>query len=1025
MKITQTAIEKNRITAVSLIIIIAAGFMAYQNMSRAEDPGFTIRTAMVMTMFPGASPERVEMLVTDKLEQEIQEMPELKFISSTSKTGVSIIYVNVKQNLKNMRPIWDKLRRKVEAAVPILPGTIIGPFINDEFGDVFGTIITLTGEGFTFAELKDVADDVRDELLLNKEIAKVDIYGGQEERIFVEFDNSRLTELGISPFQLKYILENRNIIIPGGSITTGRERITLEPTGNFESVSELKKTVINLPGRGFIYLEDIANVYRGYIDPPQSKLNSSAIPGLGLAVSMREGGNIIALGGEVTETITRLQHVYPIGIEFDLLSFQPEVVENKIRVLSNSLFQSIGIVLLIMLITLGLRTGLTVASLIPVTILMSFFVMSTLGIGLDQMSIASLIIALGMLVDNSIVMSESILVLLGEGKSRMQAALESASELKIPLLTSSLTTSAAFLPMFLAESDTGEYVANLFKVVTITLLCSWVLSLTMIPWLCYYFLKTKQKDKTDTYESLFYRKYRAALALILRRRLISVVVLVIFFIGTMQLFSLIPNIFFPDKDQNQFTAEFSLPIGTPIERTEEVVEQIEEYIKNNLQVNETRTEGITNWLSIMGESLPRFHLSYNPVMASPELSVMLLNTTSFDIIDDLIVDLEKYVFENFPDVKPTINKLLNGPPITAPVQIRVSGKEIPELFSIVDDVKIKLSEIPGTKNIDFDWGPRTKKIMVRINEPRARRAGVTNLDIALSLQTGLSGFETTNFREDDKVIPITMRSVAEDRGSIDNIESISVFAITSGRSVPLKQVADIEVVWQPAKIFRRDLLKTVTISAYLEDGFTTLDVINKITPWLEEAKNNWEVGYRYEFGGEIEASVEAQESIGVKMPVAFLIIILLLVGQFNSLRKPLIIILTIPMGLIGVVYGLLITDLYLGFMTFMGIVSLTGIVINNAIVLLDRIKFEREVNGLDGPHAVIQACQRRVRPILLTTATTIGGILPLYLQGGPMWEAMAAAIMFGLLFATILTLGFVPVLYSIFYKVNFKGYTYS
>jgi multidrug efflux pump subunit AcrB len=419
MSITRLALEKNRITLVLLVVILVAGIQAFFNLPRAEDPGFIIRAAQITTYFPGGSPERVEQLITDKLENAIMEMPELDFVQSESKTGVSIIIVNILESYREMRPIWDKLRRKVDDVRSELPDGIAGPFVNDEFGDVFGTIVTLTGEGYTYAELKDIADDVRDELLLIDEVAKVEIYGAQEERIFVEYRNSRLAELGLSALQLSEILENQNIVFPGGDVTTGYERIVLEPTGSYESVEELNGTVIRLPNRAdLIYLGDIAKVYRDYIDPPRTKMTASGVPGLGLAVSLREGGNITALGDKIQDLVRDLQVQYPYGVSFDFVALQSYHVDRKVRDFTNNLLQAIVLVLGVMLVTLGLRTGLVVATLVPMAMIMALLIMSFFGIGLDQMSLASLIIALGMLVDNAIVMSESIMVQIAAGKGR-------------------------------------------------------------------------------------------------------------------------------------------------------------------------------------------------------------------------------------------------------------------------------------------------------------------------------------------------------------------------------------------------------------------------------------------------------------------------------------------------------------------------------------------------------------------------------------------------------------------------------
>jgi len=1026
MSITKAALDNNRVTAVALLVILFAGLAAYRDMPQNEDPGFIIRVALVITYFPGASPERVEQLVTDRLEKAIQEIPELEFISSESKTGVSLIYVNILESYTEMRPIYDDLRRKVDRVRPELPDGVIGPIVNDEFGDVFGIIVALTGEGYTYAELKQVADDVRNELLLLSETAKVEIQGAQEERVFVEYNNARLAEFGLSPLQLAQILDTHNIIIPGGDVTTAAERIVLEPTGNFESVEDLRRSVIKLPGRqDLLYLEDLANVYRGYIDPPESMMRYNGRPCLGLAVSLREGGNILTLGKQVKAAIDRLQEVYPIGIEFDMVAFQPEHVSRKVNAFVSNLLQAVAIVLGVMLVSLGLRTGLVVAPLIPMSMIMSLLVMSFLDIGIDQMSLAALIIALGMLVDNAIVMSESIMVQIAEGRTPVQAAIDSGAELRIPLLTSSLTTAAAFLPIYLAESNTGEYTAPLFKVVTIALLSSWVLSLTMTPLMCATFLRAKASPTGGRYDSRFYRSYRTLLLLGLRHRFVALGLALAIFLVAMQGFRLIPSIFFPANDKAILKAEFELPMGTPIENTEAVVKQVEAFMQEELAATPYRPEGIVDWASFIGQGAPRFVLNFNPEQAKPEYAVMIVNATSVPAIQETIIPrMEAFCFENFPDLSSAIELLPTGPPPSAPVEARISGKDPDTLFQIAEAVEAKLATIPGTRNIKDDWGPRTKKLRVNVNQPRARRAGLTNADVALSLQTVLSGYESTQYREDDEVIPIILRSVEADRKDIGKLESLNIYAQSTGQSVPLKQVADVEVVWQPSKVFRRDRLKTVTVECYIEPYTTPIAVSNALDTWLQGESADWGAGYKYELGGELEKSVKANQSIAEKVPVAGFIILFLLVAQFNSLRRPLIILLSIPLGLIGVVVGLIVAKSYFGFMTLLGIISLSGIVINNAIVLLDRIRIEIDENGLEPQRAILESAQRRLRPILLTTLTTIGGLLPLWLGGGPMWEPMAISIIFGLLFATALTLGLVPVLYSLFFRVRFKDFQY-
>ncbi len=1024
MNITRFAIEKSRITTVFLLIVLFGGIAAYQRLPRDYDPGFIIRVAQVVTYFPGASPERVEMLVTDKLEKAIQEIPELDHIKSQSKTGLSIVRVEIRERYTAMRPIWDNLRRKVAAAAVQLPEGVIGPFVNDEFGDVFGIVLGLTGEGFSYADLKEVADQIRDELLRIEDVAKVEIYGAQEERIFVEFNNARLAQLGLSPYQLMRILESRNIIISGGDLVVGPERIVLEPSGNFESVDDLRQTVISIPGRQeLLFLGDIVDIRRGTIDPPRTRMHASGTPSLGLAVSMGAGGNLIEMGKAVRATLENLQRYYPHGIEIETLSFQPEEVDRKILSFRDNLLQSIGVVIAVMVVTLGLRTGLLVAALIPMTILMSVGIMHLLGIGLDQVSLAALIISLGMLVDNAIVMTESIMVQMAEGKARVAAAVDSARELIVPLLTSSLTTAAAFLPIFLAKSSTGEYTAPLFKVVTLTLLSSWVLALTMTPMLCVQFLRVK--PLTERFDSRAYRLYRFFLITGLKHRGLTMAAVALIFAAAVYSARFLPVIFFPPSDRVYFKAELTLPAGTAIDTTESVVREVEAFIRARLMDPSGNGKGVVSWATHIASGGPRFVLQHQPDPGTPEYALMVITTPTPAAIGPVMDALDAYISLNFPDAALKMDRIENGPPIRHPVEFRLSGKDPQVLFEIAEEIKVRLRNLDGIRNIKDDWGQRIKKIVVDINQPRARRAGVTSQDIALSLQTDLSGFEMSAYREDDKVIPIVLRSVAADRQDIGKLESLNVYAQATGQSVPLKQVADITLAWQYAEIVRRNRLKTVTVSADLYPGVTASAITRQIVPWLDAQKPAWPVGYRYELGGEAETSEKANASIRDQVPVAAFIILLLLVIQFNSLRRTLIIMVTIPLGFIGVIIGLFAARLYFGFMTLLGIISLAGIVVNNAIVLLERIRLEDEVNRLAPQQAIVAAGQRRLRPIMLTSATTVFGLLPLYLWGGEMWAPLTVAIMSGLVFATFLSLVVVPVFYALLFRVGFKDYRWE
>lgn len=1039
MSITESAIRQNRVTFFLLGLIVVAGLSSYFALPKNEDPGYVVRVAQVITLFPGASPERVENLVTDKIEEVVQEIPELDFVESTSSTGVSEVYVNIKDSYTDMRPIWDDLRRKIDSVRGSLPQEVRGPFVNDDFGDVYGTMITVTGEGFSYREMEDMAEEIRDELLRIEEVAKVTIVGTLEERVFIEYSNTRLAELGLSPAQLQRILSSSNIIIPGGSLETPDERITLEPSGNFETLDDVRRTVIELPGTGqVLFLEDVASIRRGYVDPVTKRVYSSGEAALTLAISLREGGNILVLGEEVRELYNRLEGFYPFGIEFDIVAFQADVVNKKVNEFAGNLGQSIGIVILVMVLTLGLRTGLVVATLIPMTVLMTFPLMSVFDIGVDQISLAALIIALGMLVDNAIVMSESILSQINEGKPPLQAAIDSASELRISLLTSSLTTSAAFLPIYLAESATGEYTAALFQVVTIALLSSWTLALTMTPLLCYLFLGKSDQGEEETspsgdglgpFDTGMYQAYRGILVFVLRFPALGIVTVVGLFALAMYGMGFVPNIFFPAGDKPLFSIELEYPRGTQFQKTDAMVSEINAFLKENYQRTEEEIaageQGIINWASFVGRSAPKFVLQYSPSADREEYAYLLVNVTDIEFFYSVREDIEAFIFERYPDVSYTVKTFQNGPAIDKPIEIRISGSDTDTLFSIVDEVKASLAQTPGITQVGDNWGMRSKKLVVDIDQPRVRRAGLSNQDVAVSLQTMMEGIQVTEFREGNTIIPVELRAKSARRQDPGKIDTTNIFSSASQRSVPLRQVADTRLQWEASSILRRNGLRTVTIEADVLPGFFAMVLFEEIRPWLVEQSADWPFGYRWEFGGEFDASSKANESIAVKLPIGLFIIVSLLIVQFNSFRRASIVLVTIPLGLIGVTAGLLLLKSVFGFMTLLGVISLAGIVINNAIVLLERINLEIDENGLEPPFAVVVAAQRRMWPILLTTMTTVGGLIPLYLGGGAMWEPMAVAIIFGLLFSTMLTLGFIPLMYSLLFRVSYRGFSYQ
>ena len=1022
VNLTALAIRNNRVTLTIVALLIVAGGLAFESLPKAQDPGFIVRTVVITTPFPGASPERVELLVTDKIEKAIQEMPEIDSIKSKSRTGISIIYANFKESYKIMRPIFDDLRRKVDTVTPELPQGAKTPVVNDEFGDVFGSIYTLAGDGFSYAELKTVADELRDELLKEPDIAKVSIHGAQQEVIFVEYNNSRLAELGLSPQQLSASLATVNILLSGGDIVSGRERIALEPTGNFESVADLRRTVIQLPNGSLVYLQDIADVYRGYKDPPNSVSRVNGEATLAVAVSMRDGGDILKLGERLNVLMPELLAKYPWGIEIEKIWFQADLVEKTVSSFTSSLLQAIVIVILVMVGFLGLRTGLVVGSLIPTTMVASFFVMQISGITINQISLTALIISLGLLVDNAIVIVESILVKRENGKDAITAAIEAGTELRTPLLVSSLTTVAAFMPIGMAKSAVGEYTADIFYVVGIALLTSWLMAMTFVPMLSTVALKLSpmKDDMDEAFSGRWYQFYRDLLGLALRCQYRFVLIIVLLFVLAINGLGMVREEFIAPSEDPVFSAKLEMPLGTSIESSQAIIAEVDTFIKDTYFAPETGEPLIRNWLTFIGEGGPRFQLSLNPPDPNPANTFIVANTYDGEDVAEVISGIDQYIRANHPDLAAQVKRLDNGPPVDYPIIVRISGNDIDTLYSLSDQVAEFLYTQPQVSSAQNSWGLQTKKLSVSVDQELARRSGVTSEDVAYSLRAGLTGIELTQYREGDELIPVTLRTVAADRQDFSKLDGLSVYSQSTGKNVPLKQVADVALVFEPGIIERRDRDRTLSLNIQLRPGATATEVTSILKPWLAEAALSWPAGHGYEIGGETESSGDANASIAAELPIAGMIILLLLVGQFNSLRRPAIILSTIPLGLIGVTFGLLVANSAFGFFTILGLIALCGIIINNAIVLLDRIAIEIRDFGRGQEDAIMNACQQRMRPILLTTATTVLGMMPLLWGGTAMFKPMAITIIFGLTFATALTLLVVPVLYAMFFRVSFS-----
>ncbi|MEO1515806.1 MAG: efflux RND transporter permease subunit [Bacteroidota bacterium] len=1031
MNLTRIAIDNNRVTIMILLVILVLGLTAYNNLSRDSMPPYTVRVCSVVTNFPGAAPERVEELITDKIEKVAQELPEMKTVTSESRTGLSVVNIELTPDIEkpDLQPVWDKLRRKIDEIREDLPDGIRGPNVKDDgLGVVYGIMLGLEADGFSYYEMKQYADDIRDDLVKLKDASEVEIGGVQEEQIYVEFDDAILAEVGLTSGQLQNIIGSTNIVFSGGQVSMESERIVLEPTGNFESIRDLEKTLIPVGQTGeTVELGDITTIKRAYKTPTDKIVKINGNRGLVISVALKQGANLIRLGEVIDQKIAVYNNSLPIGLKVSRTAAQDKFVDVKVQDFVSNVVQSIGIVLVVMLLFLGLRTGLVVSSLIPMAMLMTLFLMNSFGISLNQVSLAALIMALGMLVDNAIVVSESIMVKMEEGVPAKEAAIDSSKELIVPLLVSSLTTSAAFLAFFLAEDVMGEIMGDLFSVITIALISSWLLAMTMVSMFAVIFIRVKQKNAASgedaeakgsifDYLMVYYEKI---LHFTMRFPLVFVGLIIGLFVFSLSLFPRLPFIFFPDSDRNLVTLDLNLPLGTKIERTAKVVNQIEDFIRDELLVGEDRSDGIVDWTAFIAKGPKSYDLGYSAGEANDGYAHMLLNTSSSDFNEEVVERLDNYCFESFPDADTRVSLLSGGGGGGGgDVEVRISGNSPEELFRISERIKQKMVSIPIAKNIKDDWGPKIKKFIVDIDQDKANRAGVTNQDIAISMQTALTGFNSGAFRDGEDNIPIMMRNKGSQDISVSELNGLNIFSQNTGRSVPLVQVASLVPDWQYAKILRRNLYRTLSISCDAKAGFTATNITSELSPFLEEDQESWPAGYTYQLGGESESSADAMGAVAAKLPLAGFIILLLLIGQFNSFRKTFIVLSTIPLGLIGVILGLLAFNSFFGFMAFLGVISLAGIVINNAIVLIDRIKIEQEEFKRAPYDSIVAAALQRFRPILLTTFTTTLGLIPLYLGGGLMWEPMAISIMIGLLFATVITLLFVPITYKLLFRVK-------
>ncbi|MHA4990335.1 efflux RND transporter permease subunit [Cetobacterium somerae] len=1051
MKLTELAI-KNKVTTYFLIVILLiGGYLSYDKSEKAQDPGFTIKVALITTNWPGATAKQMADLVSKRIADQVQNMDSLWYVNSTNTDGQSNVYVNIKAEYKDIQPVWTELRNRINTfVVPNLPQGVQAPQINTFYGDIYGTLLAIGGEGYTYEELYETAYQLKEVLLFNvPQIGSIDISGIQKETIYIDIDNKLLSQTGLTLENIINTLNSSNVIIKGGNIVIDQNRLKVTPSGNFKNIEDIKNTIITSPnGDSSIYLSEVANIYKGYQDPSTYSIDFNGNKSLVLGISLGSGEDVLLMGKGIQETLKTYRNSLPIGLEIGEIYYLPDLVQTNVTAFIVNLFQAVTTIVLVMLVFLGLRSGLIVAALTPTSIAFTLIGLFWFNYGINQITLAGLIIALGMLVDNAVVMSENITVLLEEGKPRMQACLESSKTLAIPLFVSSLTTIMAFSPIILNKQNMGEYVGPLTIVVMLALMSSWLINQTFIPLLCYDFIKLKPGEKQNL-NSKPYVLYREILIKVLKNKKITIILTAISFVFGIWLLGLAPANFMPGSTDPVMSTYITLPKGTDVNQTRAVVEDLNKFIEKNYSTGPqeplppglwdylttggtTKTyekSGVLSWGSFIGGGAPRFSTGYSPQTQLPEYAYIMYNLTDYRLIPKLSQEINEYLINKYPDIDVVSKGLGSGVSLAKDLGYVFASRDITLLKKVSEEVKTKLTSLDGTYAVSDDWGIEVPKIFIEVDTEKAQMAGFTNDTIGTYLEYVLQGYNASVYRNFDAppqstIIPIVLRGTDQYKNDLNSIESIELVN-SKGQAVPLKQIAKISLEYYDSLVSTRNMAYSIEIDAAIKDSTTPLEVNKKFMPWLNEKLKEWGPDVKYYSSGIMQTSDENQEALFAQVPIAILGMFFLVVAQFNSMRKGLTIMLVIPLSILGVAIGLLLTNTDLGFMAMIGIIALAGVVLNHAIILVDKMTIEKDELGRSDQDAVVFGCQSRLRPIFLTVATTLVGLLPLYFFGGPLFQPVAVVLIFGLVTDTFLALGVIPVIYALFYKINFTDYAYD
>ena len=1043
--LSEWALGNRTLVLYMMLVVAVAGIFSYGRLGQSEDPPFTFKAMVIQTQWPGATADQVSQQVTERIERKLMETGDYEFVRSYSRPGESQVIFFARDSMRSSEipDLWYQVRKKVADLRPSLPQDIVGPFFNDEFGDTFGNIYALTGEGFDYAIKKDYADRIQRELQRVDDVGKVELVGLQDEKVWIEVSNTRLATLGIPIAAVQQALAEQNALVPAGFFETDSARVQLRVDGAFESVDAIRDFPIRAGDRT-VRLGDIATVERGFADPAAPRMRFMGEDAIGIAVAMHDGGDILKLGTRLESEFARLQETLPAGMELRQVSDQPRAVRDSVGEFVKVLAEAVIIVLLVSFVSLGFRTGLVVAVSIPLVLAMTFIAMDQFDIGLHKISLGALVLALGLMVDDAIIAVEMMAIRMEQGDSRLAAASYAWTHTAFPMLTGTLVTAAGFLPIATAASSTGEYTRSLFEVVTIALVVSWIAAVLFIPllgekmlpdlanpqpprpgslparwrdtrsrmatrWPRFAFAlapKDPQAHDHDPYQRPFYRRFRGLLDWSLTHRWIVIGATVVLFVASLLLFRFVPQQFFPDSTRLELMVDVELAEGSSLRATEAAAARLDALLATR--------EGVDNRVAYIGTGSPRFYLPLDQQLPQANFAQFVVTTTGVEAREQIRAWLTDEVAPAFPELQLRVTRLETGPPVGYPVQLRVSGEHVERVRGIADAIAEQVRANPHVTNVNLDWDEPSRIVRLVVDQERARVLGVSSQNLAQFLSSSLSGLQVSTYREGNELIGIVMRGPDDERGQLDMLESLAI-PTSNGQSVPLGQVARLESTFEDGIIWHRDRLPTITVRADIRGDMTPPTVVAQILPTLDAIRDAMPDGYRLETGGTVEDSGKGQDSIKAGLPLFLLVVVTLLMLQLRSFSRTALVLLTAPLGMIGVTLFLLVFRVPFGFVAMLGTIALAGMIMRNSIILVDQIEQDIAA-GHTRWDAVIDATVRRFRPIVLTALAAILAMIPL--SRSVFFGPMAVAIMGGLTVATLLTLTFLPALYAAWFKVK-------